>query len=240
MIENLIQTISQNGVARDMIGNIFKIIGGDEYRICRTSNVIAGAEYIDYLVMKDGAKYKSTTQSNITVEQTRRDYDLSVIKPDDVVLDIGANVGGYTIAAALKCKHVYAVEPLFTDLLKENILLNDLTNVTIIRMGIGGGESQSIKYADRSDDMVLSVTLTKLLNILPLQPTILKSDCEGGEQYFVSKDFDGFRHIEMEMHPKDFISNDNVAEYIYYLNDGWTITTNHKNRNTNYLLKATR
>jgi len=52
-----------------------------------------------------------------------------------VVLDLGANVGCFTLRAAQKAKHVYAVEPLYTDELVSNIALNEIPDkVSVIHM----------------------------------------------------------------------------------------------------------
>ncbi len=48
---------------------------------------------------------------------------------DDVLFDVGANVGMYSIYASAFCRRVYAFEPVFTNyfILNSNILLNDLS-----------------------------------------------------------------------------------------------------------------
>lgn len=55
---------------------------------------------------------------------------LATFKKNDIFLDVGANIGIYTIPAAKICKQVYACEldPLNIGTLKENIFLNKLTN----------------------------------------------------------------------------------------------------------------
>lgn len=48
--------------------------------------------------------------------------------PGDVLYDVGANVGVYTVYAATRCRHVYAFEPEASNysILNQNILLNRL------------------------------------------------------------------------------------------------------------------
>jgi FkbM family methyltransferase len=59
---------------------------------------------------------------------------LKSLKPDDIFLDIGANVGTYAIPAALQAKMVYACEldPMNIGLLKENIHLNGVHSKVVI------------------------------------------------------------------------------------------------------------
>ena len=64
-----------------------------------------------------------------------------IVKPTDVVLDIGANVGAHTILLARLAHrgHVFAFEPV-AEMAERNSLncaLNGLDNVTIVRCGLG-------------------------------------------------------------------------------------------------------
>ena len=61
----------------------------------------------------------------------------SLLQPGDVAIDVGANIGYYTLLAAQKVGadgHVYAVEPnpAVRSLLKRHLEMNGLDNVTII------------------------------------------------------------------------------------------------------------
>jgi FkbM family methyltransferase len=63
---------------------------------------------------------------------------LETITPASRVLDLGANIGTFTIAAAEKAKHVVAIEmsPENARLLAINIHLNNLSNVTVLPCGV--------------------------------------------------------------------------------------------------------
>src|SRR3989344_3638747 len=58
------------------------------------------------------------------------------INPSDIVLDIGANYGNFTLYAALKAKKgkIYSFEPLEENfnLLKKNVSINNLSNVKLM------------------------------------------------------------------------------------------------------------
>lgn len=54
---------------------------------------------------------------------------MRILRPDDVVLEVGANVGYYALIEARLCRKIYAAEPHPENFrrLNENIALNDLT-----------------------------------------------------------------------------------------------------------------
>lgn len=67
------------------------------------------------------------------------------LQSNDVVLDVGANVGMYTVPIAKKVKTVYACEldPLNVAILKENIFLNSVIDKVVI-LPFACGESAEI------------------------------------------------------------------------------------------------
>ena len=87
------------------------------------------------VLMTTGGKFKLTRMIGNATHVTR-EVDLTDIRPDDIVLDIGACIGGFTVPAALRCAHVYAVEPLYAGQLRENIAFNSLENVTVLEKAI--------------------------------------------------------------------------------------------------------
>jgi len=62
------------------------------------------------------------------------DFIITILRPGDVFVDVGANVGYYTILGALRGSFVVAVEPIPTTVavLKANLRLNGITNVVVI------------------------------------------------------------------------------------------------------------
>jgi FkbM family methyltransferase len=65
-----------------------------------------------------------------------------LIGPDDVVVDVGANIGAHTLAFARLAKHVYAFEPqpLLYQALCGMVALNELANVTTAHAGCSSRE----------------------------------------------------------------------------------------------------
>ena len=128
---------------------------------------------------------------------------------DDIFLDIGSNVGMYTVPAAIVCKLTYSVEldPINLSILKHNLLLNSIQEkVVVIPLALGNEFSiEDIYYRDFSvGDALQSVGRKSPFNtvmgksahvskqiVLPLdelfkmyqlvQPTKIKIDVDGNE-----------------------------------------------------------
>jgi hypothetical protein len=174
------------------------------------------------VLMTTGGKFKLTRMIGNATHVTR-EVDLTDIRPDDIVLDIGACIGGFTVPAALRCAHVYAVEPLYTDELRENIAFNSLENVTVLEKAIAPtpGDRVTLTYAGTTKT-VETVTFADLVRTM--HPSFLKCDCEGGEWTIDPIDLADIRRIEMEIHHGDasfFPANPHLVPYLTY---HWTTT----------------
>lgn len=125
------------------------------------------------------------------------EYRFSDIRPDDRVLDIGANVGAFSLRAARLSSYVTAVEPLTTGPLRENIRLNE-ADVRVIEGALGDGSVCTISWDDL-DRSVQTYTLGQLIATAG-GCDFLKCDCEGAEWQICPEDLLGIRRIEMELH----------------------------------------
>ena len=134
-----------------------------------------------------------------SIDEVLKDYHFSDIRPTDIVLDIGANIGAFTLFASKKAKHVYAIEPLYTDILIKNITKNNIKNVTVLAMGVGDENELLIKYGNRSKK-ITTLPFSKLLQKLNHKIDFLKCDCEGGEWTITPTSLKNIRRIEMEVH----------------------------------------
>ena len=123
-----------------------------------------------------------------------------LIKPGDTCWDIGANIGFYTCLLASQVGDngtVIAFEPASRTYgyLKENVSLNQFTNVTAVNKGLGDKQEQrllhyseavlaegtaSLKYADgrAASERVTLDTIDNLIRELPA-PELVKIDVEG-------------------------------------------------------------
>ena len=148
------------------------------------------------------------------------EYRFSDIRPEDRVLDIGANVGAFCLRAARLSMHVTAVEPVAADLLQENVRLNH-ADVQIIRGALGNGMPAEIAW-DECRCMSPTYTLRDLI-FLAGGCDFLKCDCEGAEWQIDPRDLDGIQRIEMELHIPP-ISGPPDPALLDYIGNSYTFT----------------
>src|SRR5512136_2593164 len=109
--------------------------------------------------MKQGANPIRFVERDLPYRQITDagEYRFDDIRPEDIVVDIGANVGAFCIRAARVSDHVFAVEPVACEVLKENIRLNR-SRVTLIEGALGDGRPGEISW-DRTTVTVPTYTL---------------------------------------------------------------------------------
>jgi FkbM family methyltransferase len=125
------------------------------------------------------------------------EYRFEDIRPDDRVIDIGANVGAFCIRASRCSQYIVAVEPVTASLLRQNIQLNGVP-IRVIEGALGDGNPKKINWDDCE---IISPTypLSKIIEMAG-GCDFLKCDCEGAEWLIVPEDLAGVRRIEMELH----------------------------------------
>ena len=134
-----------------------------------------------------------------TIHSVYTEYNFSDIKHTDIVLDIGANIGAFSLLSSKNAKHVFAVEPLFNNIIDQNILKNDISNITVLKNGLGIRGKKYIKNGDRSE-CVKMIQLNDIIKLCGGHVDFLKMDCEGGEWYIQPHELNGIRRIEAEIH----------------------------------------
>lgn len=120
---------------------------------------------------------------------------LNWLQPEDLFVDVGANVGGWSFLAAGAGANVIAVEPITESYnrFNENIKLNNCENkICLLKMGIGNTDG-SLRFTtdqdtgnkvidDTYDGATETVAVKKLDNVLKnVQPSIIKIDVEDHE-----------------------------------------------------------
>ncbi len=154
------------------------------------------------------------------------DYKLDDIQEKDIILDIGACTGGFSLQAAKKAKHVFSVEPLYSEELKKNIELNKFENVTVIEAALGAPGKRKLEYGysyNRTSKNVQFITFQDIMKSCE-RVDFLKCDCEGGEWSITANDLKGIRRIEAEVHEdeyhklKDFLNVLDTAGFVYTCN----------------------
>jgi len=154
------------------------------------------------------------------------------IKKQDVVIDIGAQAGFFTMYASKKAKQVFSFEPFKEnyEILKRNVETNNLDNVKIFDVAVSDS-NQKIKLFSSDNDNKGLVGLTgkgseffvdavSLKHIFDsnniLKCDFLKIDCEGSEYdiFFNLPDnyFDRIDKISMEYHYLDSEKNNLVLK----------------------------
>jgi FkbM family methyltransferase len=118
---------------------------------------------------------------------------------DKVILDLGANIGVYTLLVKKHCEHcrVIAVEPepLNSLLLEKNVKINNLRDVIIVRKAISDEEGTAKLYLSQYDVshsivepvgkkyiVIETTTIDKLLEEFGIEKVdLIKMDVEGAE-----------------------------------------------------------
>lgn len=156
--------------------------------------------FLEHVYYPYGGFKFHTSDQLFTIAEVVNDYRFDDIRESDIVLDIGAHIGAFSIFASKKARHVYAVEPLYADIIRKNISINGINNISVIETGLGIGK-QSIKFGRQK---VIELTpLDKILEITG-KCDFLKMDCEGGEWCIKTpQELDEFRRIECEIHNFD-------------------------------------
>lgn len=126
----------------------------------------------------------------------------SLVRPGEIVIEAGANIGAFTVGLAKKVGpqgKVFAYEPQRAcfALLQSQIALNELNNVYAYNIGIGAEESTlflpridyshegnfgGISLATQEDELHYPVPVKKLDDLFPELPiALIKADVEGME-----------------------------------------------------------
>jgi FkbM family methyltransferase len=156
-----------------------------------------------------------------------------------VVLDIGANIGAFSVYCALKGAEVYSIEPEPNnlDILKKNIELNNLQNKifpidfgisnfngTAVINNVGGGST--IKDG-KSGSTIKIITFDDLLKQYEIdEVSILKIDIEGSEKELIlgaSRDsLNKCNYITMEF---DIRSGNSLGDMVQKLSETHHVRT---------------
>jgi FkbM family methyltransferase len=181
----------------------------------------AGAPGLDRDLLMDGIR-----------EPVATGHILSILKSDDVVLEVGANIGYYALIEARICRKIYAVEPHPRNFerLRANIALNGFDNVEAIRAAFGSVSGDvRMRCSDRSnwhsckdvgdeEDDVLIVPALSVDDFVSRheQPTFMKMDVEGYELEVLRgapHALKSLRHLFLELHG-DILTGEEVAEVL--------------------------
>ena len=190
-----------------IIKDFIKCKGDLKQFICNRAMPFFRSEY--WLLPKEYFKDSYLTLNNISYSlnsfddesfsEVIADYNYNDIRSDDIVLDIGANLGYFSLAVFNNSKKVYAVEPLFISELQHNIELNHAQeNILILPYALSLSDLE-ISYAGKIGK-ASGKSLSELIQMCGGHVDVLKCDCEGGEWCIRPEELLGIRRIEMEIH----------------------------------------
>jgi len=172
------------------------------------------------------------------------------IAPDSVVVDIGANIGDFTVRAARAARagRIIAVEPVESAgaMIATQARLNNLSNITWVHAAIGGSDGETDvtpvrnPYADSGSMRAPLMTLQRLMAEQYLDRIdVLKLDCEGAEwDIFPTSEpvLPRVRQICMEYHCERGWTPQRLGDWL--INRGFEVT--YTNGQWNGLLWARR
>jgi FkbM family methyltransferase len=155
------------------------------------------------LETKNGLKIKlrvnSTDFMQFTTVWLQKEYEKSgfEIKSNDIIIDVGAHIGLFTLFASQKCKDgkIYAFEPVREnyEILLSNITTNNLSNVISFNAAVTNKDGFAKIYLSKDDAGhstmsateisvdVKSKSLNTFLESEIEKCNFLKLDCEGAE-----------------------------------------------------------
>lgn len=138
-------------------------------------------------------------------EDDEMTMQLNLLKPDDVVLDIGANIGWYslTLSRGVKNLKIHAFEPLPStyELLNKNIQLNQVENISVHNVGLSNKNeiteffidpklsvnASAKNVAETKDAVAVSCKIVKLDKLVQDEGInkvdFIKCDVEGAEYF---------------------------------------------------------
>lgn len=169
----------------------------------------------------EGIKYPLTEKIGInlfSISDTR-EYKFYELKPTDVVIDIGANVGGFSTMIHDKVEKVYCIEPIFGKYLESLFAYNNIGNIEVIKVGLGKG-IHKLEYNGYIKENVSCLPLRTIIKMCGNKVDLIKMDCEGGEWNITETDLQyaksvGLRTIVAEIHNT---KNYKKEEFIELLN----------------------
>ena len=136
-------------------------------------------------------------------------FFLKYLRPGDVVVDVGANIGWYALLCAASVGpqgRVYAFEahPVTFRYLEENTGLNDFDHVELYQLAIGNAYGEIQLSDSPSDDLNkvitgdgVSVAQRRLDELIPAEPiALIKIDVEGFELFVLQGAIGILEHVQ--------------------------------------------
>lgn len=125
--------------------------------------------------------------NGVNVEPKTREWFLEKLNKNDVIFDIGAHIGLYSVLFSLRTDNVYSFEPTSTydNLLIPNLEKNKITNVKTeklafgIRSGLMTDKIYKIWGDSPFEDEYQFITLDDYIESSGIKPSFIKIDVDG-------------------------------------------------------------
>lgn len=170
-----------------------------------------------------------------TIREIMDNYSPDDLRPTDNVLDIGACIGVFSLTVHKRVNRVYAVEPLFSDILKKNIELNNAKNIIVLDYALGSGEIE-IQWQGHTKT-ITALSLEDIIKQCGDKIDFIRCDCKGGEWSMTLPDIFNVRRIEAEVYNFNDLYNFKDFENLL-ISSGFEYTKRLKNNNL-MLISAT-
>jgi len=145
---------------------------------------------------------------------------LHALQPNETFVDVGANIGAYTILASKVVKsNSIAFEPLpaTAERLKDQIQINRI-NVAVDIRNMGVGDKEGSLFFTNNNDTVNKVSLAgEVENTTMVKVSTLDKELAKDNQYFFKIDVEGFEYNVIEG-ASAVLLNNNVSAIIIELN----------------------
>lgn len=188
-------------------------------------NRIKGLDYGGYVSIPKNAVKGVLTQDNVIYEdpvnyevlkEVDTEYCYDDLQQTDLVLDIGANIGAFSLKVKDRCAKIFAVEPVFVSELQKNVKLNKADDkITVLPYALG---------CDKS-----SKSFSELRKLCGGRIDFLKIDCEGGEWCISQDELRDIRRIEAEVHA---FNGERLEDFLKLL-DGYELKTEYRDDGIN-------
>jgi hypothetical protein len=182
-------------------------------------DVIIPKQYFTAIQTQEGILFNIDDQLQFVVDSIR-DYNIRDLRPNDKVLDIGANVGGFSLRAARITSHVHAIEPLFSHELERNIELNR-SSIVVHPVALGDGSELTLSWCGRRK-VVPSYPLWRLIDMVG-GCDFLKVDAEGAEWFIDPIEFKDIRRVEIELHRFGSHHQQKFNDFMKFFSRNYTI-----------------
>ena len=167
-----------------------------ESKVGKLADFLA-SEYIEF----KGKKFR--INSTINSLKSCMEYDYSDLRSSDIVLDLGACCGAFSILVSDRVNKIYAVEPLFSDLILENLFLNKIYNIFILPYALAPTSCWLHLRYDPRINTVPARPFEWFLDMPNIHFDFLKMDVEMAEWCITSDNLRDFRRLEIEVHNFD-------------------------------------